>query len=77
MIYGAGWWGLTNKMERNSEAWERKLLGKLYGPPSGNGYWSIKMNQDIYNILQSSDIITVIEVSRSQWLGHVAGMGGQ
>jgi hypothetical protein len=71
MISGAGW-GLTNKMESNSKAWEREILGKLYG----NGYWSIKMNQDIYNTLQSSDIVTVIEVRRSHWLGHVAGMEG-
>jgi hypothetical protein len=35
------------------------------------------MNQDIYNTLQSSDIVTVIEVRRSHWLGHFAGMEGQ
>jgi hypothetical protein len=29
-------------MERNSKAWERRILRKICGPPPGNGYWSIK-----------------------------------
>ena len=49
---------------------------KIYGPPSRNGYWIIKVNQNIYNTFISSDIVTVIEVSRSEWVGHVAGMDG-
>ena len=52
-------------------------MRKIYGPPYGNGYWRIKVNQDIYNTFKSSDIMTVIKVSRPEWLGHVAGMDGE
>jgi hypothetical protein len=38
-------------MERTSKAWEGKILRKIYGPLSGNGYWRIKVNQKIYNNL--------------------------
>jgi hypothetical protein len=36
-------------MERSTKAWEMKILRKIYGPPSGNGYWSRKVKQKIYN----------------------------
>jgi hypothetical protein len=28
--------------------WEKKILRKILGPISENGYWRIKMNQEIY-----------------------------
>jgi hypothetical protein len=57
-------------------AWERKILRKIYGPPSGYGYWIMKINKKNYNTFISSDIVTVIKVSRSEWVGHVVGMDG-
>lgn len=63
-------------MERTSKAWERKILRKIYGPPSGNVYWSKKVNQKIYTTFKSSGFVIVIKVSRQEWLRHVAGMDG-
>jgi hypothetical protein len=51
-------------------------LRKICGPPPGNGNWSIKENTKIYNTFISSDIVTLIKVSRFEWLGHFAGMDG-
>jgi len=42
---GAESWTLTNKMERALMTWERKILRKIYE----NGYWRIKINEDICN----------------------------
>jgi hypothetical protein len=48
-------------------------MGQLYE----NGYWKIKLNQEIYNKFKSTDNETVIEVCRLEWLGDVARMGGE
>jgi len=42
-----------------------------------NGYWKIKLNQEIYNEFKSPDIVTVIEVRSLEWLGDVARMVGE
>lgn len=33
------------------------------------------MGQEIYNTFKSPDIVTVIKVHRSEWLGHIVRMG--
>jgi hypothetical protein len=73
---GAESWALTNKMERVLWTWERKILRKLYGQTYKNGYWRIKMNQEICNKFKSPNIATVIKVCRLEWLGHVVRMDG-
>jgi len=42
-----------------------------------NGYWKIKLNQEIYNKFKSLDIVTVIEVCSLEWLGDVAKIVGE
>ena len=44
VIYGAGTWTLTNKIEKILMTWERKILRKIYGPTKENGQWRIKTN---------------------------------
>jgi hypothetical protein len=34
------------------------------------------MNQEIYNKFKSPNIVTVVELRRLEWLGHVVRMGG-
>lgn len=46
----------------------RKILRKIYGPTYENGYWTIQMNQEMYNKFQPQDIVTIPKV---EWLGHV------
>jgi hypothetical protein len=35
------------------------------------------MNKEIYNKFRSPDIVTVIEVCRLEWLGHIVRMDGE
>jgi hypothetical protein len=56
-------------MERALMTWERKILRKMYGRTHENCY-----NQEICNKFKSPDIVTVIKVLRSEWLGHVVRM---
>jgi hypothetical protein len=50
-------------------------LRKIFGPTrSDDGYWRIKTNQEINDILNGQNIIGFIKKQRLNWLGHVERM---
>jgi hypothetical protein len=54
---------------------EKKLMRKIFGPTrSDDGYWRIKTNQEINDILKVQHIIGFIKKQRLNWLGHVERM---
>ena len=54
---------------------ERKITRKIFGPTrSDDGYWRIKTNQEINDILKGRNIIGFIKKQRLNWLGHVERM---
>jgi len=54
---------------------ERKITGKILGPTrSDDGYWRIKTNQEVNDILKGQNIIGFIKKQRLNWLGHVERM---
>jgi len=54
---------------------ERKITRKIYGPTrTEDGYWRIKTNQEINDILKGENIIGFIKKQRLNWLGHVERM---
>ena len=56
---------------------ERKIMRKIYGPTrTEDGYWRIKTNQEINDILKVQNIIGFIIKQRLNWLGHVECMAG-
>jgi len=47
-------------------------MRKIFGPTRlDDGYWRIKSNQEIYDILKGQNIIEFIKKQRLNWLGHV------
>jgi hypothetical protein len=51
---------------------ERKIVRKIYGPTrTEDGYWKIKTNQEISDILKGQNIIGFIKKQRLNLLGHV------
>jgi hypothetical protein len=49
-------------------------MRKIYGPTrTADGYWRIKTNQEINDILKGQNIIGPIK-QRLNWLGHVEHM---
>lgn len=56
---------------------ERKNLEKNIRPTYENDYCSVKLNREIRNKFKSPDIVTVIKVYRSEWIGHVLRMDGE
>jgi hypothetical protein len=46
-------------------------MRKIFGPTrSDDGYWRIKTNQEINNILKGQNIIEFIKKQSLNWLGH-------
>jgi hypothetical protein len=50
-------------------------MKKILGPTrSDDGYWRIKINQEINGILKGQNVIGFIKKQRLNWLGHVERM---
>ena len=50
-------------------------MRKIYGPTRTDyGYWRVKTNQEINEILKGQNIIRFIKKQRLNWLGHVERM---
>ena len=53
---------------------ERRITRKIFGPTrTDDGYWRIKIIQEINEILKGQNIIGFIK-KRLNWLGHVERM---
>jgi hypothetical protein len=65
-------WVLEENMANELMTFERKIMGKLFGPTRTNdGYWSIKTDQEINGILKGQNIFGFIKKQRLNWLGQV------
>jgi hypothetical protein len=54
---------------------ERKFMRKVFGPTrSDDGFWRIKTNQELNDILKGKNIIGLIKKQRLNLLGHVECM---
>jgi len=58
-------------------AWGRKTLRKIYGPTYGKAYWRVRLSEDILNKFEPPGIVTVIQVCKLEWLGHVVRKDGE
>jgi hypothetical protein len=59
---------MINKMM----TFERNIMRKIYGPTrTEDGYWRIKANQEINDILKGQNIIGFIKKQRLNWLEHI------
>jgi len=65
-------WVLKESVINKLVIFERKIMRKILGPTrSDDGYWRIKTNQEIGDILKGQNIIGFIKKQRLNWLGHV------
>ena len=72
MTYASETWVLKENMINKLMTFERKIMRKIYGSTrTEDGYWRIKTNQEIIEILKGQNIIGFIKEQRLNWLGHV------
>jgi hypothetical protein len=54
---------------------ERKVLGRIYGPTKeSDGTWRIKSNDELNRLIGNKMIINYIKAQRLVWFGHVHRM---
>jgi hypothetical protein len=75
VTYSSETWVLKKNMINKLMTFERNIMRKIYGSTrTEDGYWRIKTNQEIIEILKGQNIIGFIKKQRLNWLGHVERM---
>jgi hypothetical protein len=70
VVYGCETWVLTKKSEIKLEAWERKLLRKIFkGTRTEDGGWRTKTHREIKELYRHNSIVqdTKNKVAGSCW----------
>jgi hypothetical protein len=68
-------WILSQTAEEMLNAFERKVLRKIYGLGLDNGQWRNKRyNHKVYNLYKETDLTKNFRLRRLQWMGHVTRM---
>ena len=75
VTYASERWVLKEKMINKLMIFERRIMRKIFGPTrTDGGYWSLKTNQEINEILIGQNIVGFIKKRRLNLSGHVARM---
>jgi hypothetical protein len=75
VIYGCETWKMNEVEEEKLRIFERKVLRKIFGPiQHENDAWTIRTNEEVYNLYGKEDIITFIKSQRLKWWGLVYRM---
>jgi hypothetical protein len=67
---------MMNEVEEEKlRIFERKVLCKIFGPIRyESGAWTIRANEEVYNLYGKEDIIRFIKLQRLRWWRHVYRM---
>jgi len=66
VTYASETWVLKENMINKLMTFERKIMRKIYGlTRTGDGYWRIKTNQEINDILKGQNVIGFINTLRT------------
>jgi len=70
VMYASETWVLKENMINKLMIFERKIMRKILGPiRSNDGYWRIKTNQEINDILKGQNIIGFIKKTKTELVG--------
>ena len=78
VIYGCEAWTLTNGDEKYLRIFEGRILRKIFGPVQNeDGFWRIRMNYELNDLIKNADIVRFVKSKKMAWLGHVMRMEGK
>jgi hypothetical protein len=73
VTYGCEAWTLTNRDEQYL-----RILRKIFSPVQNeDGFWRIRMNHELNDLIKNADIVRYVKSKRMAWLGHVIWMEGE
>ena len=70
-LYGSETWNSTQADEEALGVFERRVLRTIYGPVKEGQEYRIRHNDELYQLFQDADIVTVLRTNRLRWAGHV------
>jgi hypothetical protein len=70
-------WSLKREDKNMLRITASRLLRRIYGPITENGIWRSSYNHELYKLYNEPDIVKVIKVRRSRWLGQLYKMQEQ
>jgi hypothetical protein len=75
--YGCETWSLTLKEERRQRVFENRVLRRIFQPKRDEvtREWGKLHNEELRDLYSWPSIITIINLKRVRWAGHVARMG--
>jgi hypothetical protein len=75
MTYGCEAWTLTSRDEQCLRVFERRILRRIFGPVQNeDGFWRIRMNNELNDLIKNADIVRFVKSKRMASLGHVMRM---
>jgi hypothetical protein len=75
VTYGCEAWTLTNRDEQCLRVFERRILRRIFGPVQDeDGFWRIRMNHELNDLIKNADTVRFVKSERMAWLGHVTQM---
>jgi hypothetical protein len=78
VTYGCEAWTLTNRDEQHLRIFEHRILRKIFGPVQNeDGFWRIRMDHELTDLIKNADIVRYVKSQRMAWLGHVMRMEGE
>ena len=77
LCYGCVTWTLIQTSEQRLNAFEKKVLRRIYGPTQEGGHWHPRWNNELYRLYKDLNIVEDIEIRRLGWAGHVIRMADE
>ena len=63
-------WTLLSIDAAALKVFERKVLGKIFGPVGVDDDFCIRFNSELYELLVDIDVIQRINIQQLRWFGH-------
>lgn len=74
LTYGAETWTLTQNSKKLLGSFESKVLRKIFGATTDQGFWRRRYNHELYQLYNDLNIVGTIKINRLKWVGHVIRM---
>lgn len=65
---------MNKRTQTKIEAWERKILRRIYGGKRTEEGWERRTNAEVYGLFSEPIISDVVRSRRLQWAGHLERM---
>ena len=77
VTYGCQAWTLTSRNEQQLRIFEWKILRKMFGPVQDeNGFWRIRRNHELNELIGNADIIRFIKKKQKNSLARTRDADG-